>query len=39
LEEAMRKGLTEEEISTFSDLLERVTQNIVDLLEKESDEN
>ena len=39
LEEAMRKGFTEEEFSIFSDLLERVTQNIVDLLEKDNNEN
>ncbi len=39
LEEAMRKGLTEEELTTFSDLLERVTQNIVNLMEEDNEEN
>lgn len=39
LEEAMKKGLTEEELATFSDLLERVTQNIVDLMEEDNEEN
>lgn len=34
LEEGMKKGFTEEEITIFRDYLERMTQNIVDLVEE-----
>ena len=36
LEEAMRKNLTEEEIAIFSNVLDKITQNIVDLVEKDA---
>ena len=39
LEIGMRKGLSEEEVAIFSDIMERITQNIVDLIEERTDEN
>lgn len=34
LEKGMRKGFTEEELTTFRDYLDRLTQNIVDMVEE-----
>ena len=34
LEEGMKKGFTEEEIAQFRNYLDRVTQNIVDMVEE-----
>ena len=39
LEIGMRKGLSEEEVAIFSDIMERITQNIVGLIEENADEN
>jgi len=36
LEEAMKKGFTEKEITIFREYLDRLTQNIVDLVEENS---
>lgn len=39
LEIGMLKGISEEDVAIFSDVMERITQNIVDLIEERQREN